>query len=263
MSYKKVIVIPARYASSRFPGKPLVRIKGHRLIYRVWSIAKAVQGIDEVYIATDHAKIQHHAREFGANVVMTTEHHNGTERCFAALSGLDEKPDLILNLQGDAVLTPPWILQTLVESMVANRDLDVATPATRINSDQYAAMHEAKLKGEVGGTMVVCDKALNAMYFSKRMIPYLRDTHMKGPPLYRHIGLYAYRYAALRDYYSRPVTPLEQLEGLEQLRWLENGQPIKIVLVDYKGRTTASIDSPDDVMRVERLIETQGECVPL
>lgn len=263
MSNKNIIIIPARYASSRFPGKPLTLIKGHSLIYRVWSIAKTIKGIDEVYIATDHSDIQKHALTFGANVVMTAEHNNGTERCFAALSSLEKKPDIILNLQGDAVLTPPFVLQALIDTMRANVTLGITTPATRMNSDHYFAMQEAKSKGEVGGTMVVCDKDLKAMYFSKCMIPYLRDPEMKSPPLYRHIGLYAYRYAALADYVSLSPTRLEKLEGLEQLRLLENGRSIKIVLVDYKGYTTASIDSPEDVIRVEQLIETQGECVPL
>ena len=124
-------------------------------------------------------------------------------------------------------------------------------------------MQKAKLKGEVGGTMVVCDKDLNAMYFSKSMIPYIRDTQIESPPLYRHIGLYAYRYSALKKYISLPPTPLEKLEGLEQLRVLENGKPIRVVLVDYKEHTHASIDSPEDVIRVEQLIEAEGELVPL
>jgi 3-deoxy-manno-octulosonate cytidylyltransferase (CMP-KDO synthetase) len=263
MQNKNVIIIPARYQSSRFPGKPLKLVKGHSLIYRVWSIAKTIKGVDEVYIATDHADIQTHALGFGAKVLMTKECNNGTERSFAALSLLANKPDIILNLQGDAVLTPPWVIQALIDAMITNPQLEITTPATLINKKQYSLMEKTKLKGEVGGTMVVCDKDLNAMYFSKSMIPYLRDTQMESPPLYRHIGLYAYRYAALKSYISLPSTPLEKLEGLEQLRVLENGKPIRVVLVDYKGHTHASIDSPEDVIRVEQLIETEGELVPL
>lgn len=264
MQNKNVIVIPARYQSSRFPGKPLTLIKGHSLIYRVWSIAKTIKGVDEVYIATDHADIQTHAVGFGAKVLMTgEEHRNGTERCFAALALLKNKPDIILNFQGDAVLTPPWVIQALIDAMMENACLEIITSATLISKEQYSAMQKAKLKGEVGGTMVVCDKDLNALYFSKSMIPYLRDKQMKSPALYRHIGLYAYRYSALEKYISLVPTPLEKLEGLEQLRILENGKPIRVVLVDYKGHTHASIDSPEDVIRVEQLIETEGELVPL
>jgi 3-deoxy-manno-octulosonate cytidylyltransferase (CMP-KDO synthetase) len=263
MQNKNFIIIPARYQSSRFPGKPLALIKGHSLIYRVWSIAKTIKGVDEVYIATDHVEIQTHALGFGAKVLMTEKCNNGTERIFAALALLTNKPEIILNLQGDAVLTPPWVVQALIDAMIANAKLEITTPATLINIEQYLLMQEAKLNGEVGGTMVVCDKDLNALYFSKSMIPYLRNTQMESPPLYRHIGLYAYRYSALEKYISLSPTPLEKLEGLEQLRILENGKPIRVVLVDYKGHTHASIDSPEDVIRVEQLIETEGELVSL
>lgn len=263
MPNKNIIVIPARYQSGRFPGKPLALIKGYSLIYRVWSIAKTIKGIDEVYIATDHPDIQTHAIGFGAKTLMTGKHNNGTERSFAALSLLKNKPDIILNLQGDAVLTPPWVIQDLIDTMMANIHLEITTPATLISKDEYSIMQTAKLKGEVGGTMVVCDKDLNALYFSKRMIPYLRDTQIESPPLYRHIGLYAYRYVALKQYISLSPTPLEKLEGLEQLRLLENGKQIRVVIVDYKGHTHASVDSPTDIIRVEQLIETEGELVPL
>lgn len=263
MQNKNIIIIPARYNSSRFPGKPLTLIRGHSLIYRVWCIAKTIRGVDEVYITTDDVEIQNHALGFGAKVLMTREHKNGTERSFAALSLLENRPEIILNLQGDAVLTPPWIIQALIDTMIANPQLEITTPATQIDRKQYSLMEKAKSKGEVGGTMVVCDKDLNAMYFSKSMIPYLRDEKMQSPPLYRHIGLYAYRYAALKTYVSLPQTPLEKSEGLEQLRVLENGQPIRVVLVDYKGHTHASIDSPEDVIRVEKLIGVEGELVAL
>jgi len=260
---KNVIIIPARYQSTRFPGKPLALIKGHSLIYRVWSIAKTIKGVDEVYIATDHVDIQNHALGFGAKVLMTENCHNGTERCFAALSLLPDKPKIVLNLQGDAVLTPPWVIQALINAMIADDQLEITTPAALISRKSYSLMKKAKLKGEVGGTMVVCDKDLNAMYFSKSMIPYLRNTQMESPPLYRHIGLYAYRYSALEKYIATPPTPLEKLEGLESLRILENGKPIRVILVDYKGHTHASVDSPEDIIRVEKLIEAEGELVEL
>ena len=258
---KNIIVIPSRYHSSRFPGKPLALIRGKSLIERVWTIAKAVKGIDEVYIATDDARIESHAAGFSAKVIVTDACENGTERVFQAINTLSITPDLILNLQGDAVLTPPAVIQPLVDAMLANQDLAIATPATLISRDEYTAMQAIKLKGEVGGTMVVCDKAQNALYFSKSMIPYLRETTGNSLALYRHIGLYAYRYAALKKYIGLEATPLEKLEGLEQLRALENGIPIRVVFVDYQGRTHASIDSPEDVARVEKIIEKEDELV--
>jgi 3-deoxy-manno-octulosonate cytidylyltransferase (CMP-KDO synthetase) len=258
----KTIIIPARYNSSRLPGKPLQLISGKSLIERVWTIAKSVKGIDEVYIATDDARIELHALEFSAKVMMTGNCPNGTERVFKLASDLKlQDNDWIINLQGDAVLTPPWVVQALLDATVNSYRLEIVTPATRITKAEYFAMQAAKLKGEVGGTMVVCDKVYNALYFSKSMIPYLRDSTIDNPPLYRHIGLYAYRFATLKKYNSLPPTVLEQIEGLEQLRALENGIPIRVVMVDYRGRTHGSIDSISDVREVEKVIEQEGELV--
>lgn len=259
---KTVIIIPARYNSTRFPGKPLENIKGKSLIYRTWSIAKSVNDIDEVYIATDHADIQKHAFNFGAEVIMTSDCPNGTERVFAATKHLMlREEDLIINLQGDAVLTPPWTIQALVNKMVEDNNLKIATLAVQITPKQYEEMKIAKMEGKVGGSMVVFDKNYNALYFSKSMIPYLRDSKIDKPPLFRHIGLYAYRFSSLKKYISLPVTALEEVEGLEQLRALENGLPIRVVIVDYKGRTHGSIDSPCDVALITRIIEKEGELV--
>jgi len=259
--YKNIIVIPARYHSSRFPGKPLALINGKSLLERVWSIAKLVTGIDEVYIATNDTRIESHAIGFSAKVIMTDDCDNGTERVFQAISALPVKPEVILNVQGDAVLTPPWVIQSLIDAMLCHPRLAIVTPATRITRDEYFAMQANKSKGEVGGTMVVCDKAHNALYFSKNMIPYLREANGDWLPLYRHIGLYAYRYTALKKYIGLAATPLEKIEGLEQLRALENGIPIRLVFVDYRGRTHASIDSPHDITRVEAIIGKEGELV--
>lgn len=259
---KTIIIIPARYNSSRLPGKPLRLITGKSLIERVWTIAKAVKGVDEVYIATDDTRIELHALEFSAKVMMTGDCFNGTERAFRLASDLKlQDDDWIINLQGDAVLTPPWVIQALLDATVNNACLEIVTPAVRITKDEYLVMQAAKLRGEVGGTMVVCDKAYNALYFSKSMIPYLRDSTIDNLTLYRHIGLYAYRFATLKKYISLPPSMLEQVEGLEQLRALENGIPIRVVIVDYRGRTHASIDNISDVIEVEKIIEQEGELV--
>ncbi|MDQ8039693.1 MAG: 3-deoxy-manno-octulosonate cytidylyltransferase [Rickettsiella sp.] len=260
---KNIIIIPARYNSSRFPGKPLVGIKGKSLIFRTWSIAMSVKSIDDVYIATDHVDIQKHAMNFGAKVIMTGNCPNGTERVFAATKKLAlQTNDLVINLQGDAVLTLPRVVQALVDSMIKNDSVLIGTLAVQITQSDYVAMQQSKLNGNVGGSMVVFDKKQNALYFSKSMIPYLRNTTLGILPLYRHIGLYAYRFSALKKYISLPATVLEKVEGLEQLRALENGIPIRVVIVDYKGRTHASIDSPNDVKQVERIIGKEGELIP-
>lgn len=257
-----VIVIPARYGSTRLPGKPLALIKGKSLLYRTWSIAKAIKHVDEVYIATDDSRIKDHAHSFGAKVIMTPDTcQNGTERAFAAVETLHPHPDIILNLQGDAVLTPPWAIQALLDKMFADPAIGLATTATQMNVDQYNKMLSSKINGRVGGTTVVFNKSDDALYFSKSMIPFLRDKTVHPLPVYRHIGLYVYRYPVLKEYLKLEPTPLEKTEGLEQLRALENGIPIKIVKVDYKGRTHWAVDSQEDIEAVEKIIDKEGELI--
>jgi 3-deoxy-manno-octulosonate cytidylyltransferase (CMP-KDO synthetase) len=257
-----IIVIPARYGSTRLPGKPLALIKDKSLLNRTWSIAKAIKHVDEVYVATDDSRIEEHAHSFGAKVIMTPEScMNGTERVLAAADTLSPRPDIILNLQGDAVLTPPWAIQALLDKMISDPTIGLATTATQMNIDQYNKMLESKMNGLVGGTTVVFDRNNDAMYFSKSMIPYLRDKTVKPLPVYRHIGLYVYRYTVLKKYLKLHPSPLEMTEGLEQLRALENGIPIKIVTVDYKGRTHWAVDSQEDIDIVEKIIDKEGELV--
>lgn len=259
---RTAIVIPARFGSTRFPGKPLALINGKSLLYRAWSIAKAIKHIDEVYIATDDSRIKEHAIDFGAQVIITSEHcENGTVRAFEAINHCNPVPDIILNLQGDAVLTPPWVIQPLLDVMLADPNIELATPATQMGIEQYNKMFTAKCSGIIGGTTVVFDKNNNALYFSKSMIPFMRDKTLKPLPIYRHIGLYAYRYATLKKYLALEPSPLELVEGLEQLRALENGIKIKVVVVDYKNRTHWAVDSPEDVAIVEKIISEEGELV--
>lgn len=259
---KAVIMIPARYGSARLPGKPLAMIRGKSLLQRTWSLAKAVNRIEQVYIATDDPRIEEHARSFGANVLMTPENCiNGTVRSYVAANALHPIPDIILNLQGDAVLTPPWVIQALVDVMLDNPAIELATTATQLSLDQYQQMQHSKLNGKVGGTTVVFDKKGHALYFSKSLIPFLRDTSITPLPIYRHIGLYIYRYQTLKKYVELPPSQLELAEGLEQLRALENGIPINVVTVDYKGRTHWAVDSQDDITMVEKIIGNEGELV--
>lgn len=257
-----IIVIPARYGSTRLPGKPLALIKGKSLLYRTWSIAKAVNHADEVYIATDDSRIKDHALTFGAKVIMTPENClNGTERAFAAIETLSQRPDIILNLQGDAVLTPPWAIQALLDKMINDPSIGLATTAMQMNIEQYDNMLSSKMRGLVGGTTVVFNHNDDALYFSKSMIPYVRDKTINPLPVYRHIGLYIYRYPILKEYLNLQPTPLEKVEGLEQLRALENGIPIKIVKIDYRGRTHWAVDSQDDIVTVEKIIDKEGELI--
>lgn len=261
-----LIVIPARYASTRYPGKPLVELKGcngqaKSLIRRSWDAAMAVSGIDRVVVATDDDKISNAAKAFGAEVVMTSEDcANGTERCADTLARLSGDYDIVVNLQGDAPLTPHWFVQDLVSAMQRDPDVMVATPVLRCDADALAGFLEDRRNGRVGGTTAVFEKSGRAMYFSKEVIPYTGrpydDTEVI--PVFHHVGVYAYRPQALAQYPKWQAGPLETLEGLEQLRFMENGWPVQCVQVDGKGRAFWELNNPEDVERIERKLAEMG-----
>lgn len=254
-----MIVIPARYGSTRFPGKPLALIKGKSLLNRTWSIAKAVSGVDEVIVATDDERVAEYATAFGANVEMTSSGcRNGTERTLAALAGVKPVPNIVINLQGDAVLTPPWVIESLVKALKEDPHATMATPAVKILPVQYEELAKRKAQDGASGTMVVFDRDYNALYFSKALIPYMRNKK-DDLPMYRHVGIYGFRYPMLERFVQLAPTPLEETEGLEQLRVLENGFSIKVVIVDYRGRTSWSVDTPEDARIAEQIIEREGE----
>ena len=259
---KTLIAIPARYASTRYPGKPLVTLKGpdgeKTLIRRSWEAATAVQGIDRVVVATDHARIADHAAGFGAEVVMTSsDARNGTERCAEVAVKLPGY-DLIVNLQGDAPLTPAWFVEHLVAGMAADPQADIATPVLRCDGRAVAGFLADRRAGRVGGTTAVFGEHGRALYFSKEVIPYTgRDYAPDEPtPVFHHVGVYAYRPAALAAYPSWPIGPLETLEGLEQLRFLEQGRPVLCVEVEAKGRQFWELNNPSDVAIIESMLAT-------
>ncbi|MFT4792325.1 MAG: 3-deoxy-manno-octulosonate cytidylyltransferase (CMP-KDO synthetase) [Paracoccaceae bacterium] len=259
------IVIPARYASSRYPGKPLVALRGANgvaksLIRRSWDAACTARGVDRVVVATDDDRIADHARGFGAEVVMTPDTcRNGTERCAAALPALDGV-DLVVNLQGDAPLTPPWFVEALIEGMADASGFAAATPVLRCDAEAHRRFVEDRAAGRVGGTTAVFDRHGRALYFSKEVIPYTGRmfTDDQPCPVFHHVGVYAYRPDALRAYASWPEGGLEGWEGLEQLRFLENGAAVKCVEVDGKGRAFWELNNPVDVDRVELALREAG-----
>lgn len=257
---KTLIAIPARYASTRYPGKPLVTLRGpdgeKTLIRRSWEAAMAVKGIDRVVVSTDDDRIADHARAFGAEVVMTSsDAQNGTERCAevaAKLRGFD----VVVNLQGDAPLTPAWFVEDLLKGLAANPEAVIATPVLRCDGRAVSGFLADRRAGRVGGTTAVFGAGGRALYFSKEVIPYTgRDYAPDEPtPVFHHVGVYAYRPAALVDYPSWPVGPLEQLEGLEQLRFLENGRNVLCVEVEAQGREFWELNNPSDVAVIERML---------
>lgn len=259
---KIAIVIPARFGSKRLPGKPMVKVAGISLLERVWRIAKAVDGVSGVYVATDDERVADHARSFGAEPILTpSDVATGTDRVRAALHSMDNPPDAAINLQGDAVLTPPWVVQALVDAFHADPSTGMVTAAVRCSWKQLAEIQELKSHSPTSGTLVTMDKFGRALYFSKTIIPYLRTQTFETPPVHRHIGIYGYTKAVLDELASLEQTPLEIAEQLEQLRALENGIPIKVALVDYQGRTHGSVDTPEDIPVVEEIIAREGELV--
>lgn len=257
---KTLIAIPARYASTRYPGKPLVSLRGpdgdKTLIRRSWEAAMAVRGIDRVVVATDDDRIADHARAFGAEVVMTSsDARNGTERVAEVATHLPGF-DVIVNLQGDAPLTPPWFVEDLVAGLAADSQADIATPVLRCDGAALSGFRADRRAGRVGGTTAVFGQAGRALYFSKEVIPYTgRDYADDEPtPVFHHVGVYAYRPAALAAYSSWPIGPLETLEGLEQLRFLEQGRRVLCVEVEARGRKFWELNNPTDVAVLESML---------
>jgi 3-deoxy-manno-octulosonate cytidylyltransferase (CMP-KDO synthetase) len=261
-----LIAIPARYASSRYPGKPLVALKGaggrsQMLIERSWRAAMSVSGVDRVVVATDDDRIRTAAEGFGAEVVMTSEAcANGTERCAEALEALGGPYDIVVNLQGDAPLTPPWFVEGLIEGLRGAPDAEIATPVLRCDGATLNGFLQDRKAGRVGGTTAVFGAQNQGLYFSKEVIPYTNVPYDDDAdtPVFHHVGVYAYRPAALAAYPGWPVGPLEQLEGLEQLRFLENGRQILCVEVEARGRQFWELNNPADVPRIEKMMAQMG-----
>ncbi len=257
-----LVAIPARYASTRYPGKPLVALRGadgtaKTLIQRSWEAAVSVRGIDRVVVATDDQRIADAATGFGAEVVMTSpDCANGTERCAETLANLGQDFDIVVNLQGDAPLTPAWFVEELVQGLRANPQAMVATPVLRTDGRALNGFLQDRRAGRVGGTTAVFGADKTALYFSKEVIPYTgkRYQDTDETPVFHHVGVYAYRPDALRAYATWPAGPLEQLEGLEQLRFLERGLPVLCVEVAARGRQFWELNNPEDVPRIEAML---------
>ena len=259
-----LIAIPARYASTRYPGKPLVSLKGpdgdKTLIRRSWEAAMAVRGVDRVVVATDDDRIADHARTFGAEVVMTSSAaQNGTERC-AEVAALLQGFDMVVNLQGDAPLTPAWFVEDLIAGLLADPGADIATPVLRCDGRALNGFLADRRAGRVGGTTAVFGAGMRGLYFSKEVIPYTGKIYADTDetPVFHHVGVYAYRPAALAAYPNWPVGPLETLEGLEQLRFLENGRQVLCVEVQAKGRQFWELNNPSDVAVIEAMMAAAG-----
>lgn len=256
-----VIFIPARYASMRYPGKPLVELVGasgekKTLIQRAWEAAKTVPGVDNIYVLTDDTRIADVATNFGAEVLITSaEARNGTERCSEGLSQLGYEPSAVINLQGDAPLTPHWFVEALMAVMA--KGAQMATPVLKCDSDMLSNFIADRKDGRVGGTTVVMRNDQSALYFSKEVLPYIAELQ-EPPQVWHHVGVYAYTPNALRAYKKWEEGPLERAEGLEQLRFLENGVQVTCVPVEANNRVFWELNNPIDVSRIEKILKKEG-----
>ena len=239
-------IIPARYASTRFPAKPLAMLGGKMVVERVY---RQVEGVlDDVVVATDDERIEQAVRQFGGKVVMTsTSHRSGTDRCYEALTKVGaDRFDVVVNVQGDEPFIQPQQLQTVCQCF-DDPTVDIATLVKPFSvADGYAALENAN------SPKVVVNNRMEALYFSRSIIPYLRgkdrEEWLPNHTYYKHIGLYAYRTDVLRRITSLPQGDLERAESLEQLRWLENGYKIKVGITHVE---TIGIDTPEDLQRAE------------
>jgi len=249
-------VVPARYASSRLPGKPLVSLAGKPMIQHVWERVRRAQKVSRVLVATDDERIRRAVTEFGGEAVMTrAEHRSGTERLAeVAASAASSGAEIFVNVQGDEPLIEPAAVDAAVAILLEDSSVEVATLAVPIAT--------------VGDVMdpnvvkVVLDFEGNALYFSRAPIPWIRDTASGGagfgPPAgsthLKHLGLYVFRRRALLEFPTFPQGELEKLEQLEQLRWLENGYKIRVVETTHDS---VSVDVTEDIARVEKLLQAQ------
>lgn len=261
------IIIPARYASTRYPGKPLATLKGangvkRSLIERTILAAQATsQGAIPIYVATDDDRIAAEATRLGTDVIMTDETcQNGTERVAQAVDRAGIGADIIVNLQGDAPLTPPHFITDLIAAMRADPSAQIATPCLQCDAETVKNLLVDRSQGRVGATTVVFNVHKDALYFSKEVLPFTNGQGVVDGvvPVFHHVGIYAYRPAALTAYGTWPAGPLERLEGLEQLRFLENGHPIRMVQVHAPGAKFWELNNPSDVPLIEGYLAQTG-----
>lgn len=244
-------IIPARYASTRFPAKPLANLGGKMVIQRVYEQVTSV--LNDAIVATDDVRIADAVNAFGGKVVMTsTSHKSGTDRCFEAYTKTPGDFDVIINIQGDEPFIQPVQLQAIMDCFKDPQTQIATLVKPFIPSDGYDALEN------VNSPKVVVNKNMQALYFSRSIIPYFRNKDRKdwltGHTYYKHIGLYAYRADVLREITSLPQSPLEITESLEQLRWLENGYVIKVGISEVE---TIGIDTPEDLEKAEAFLAKQ------
>lgn len=249
---KFIGIIPARYASTRFPGKPLADMDGKPMIQRVYE--QVIQAVDEVCVATDDERIEAAVKAFGGKVVMTSDkHRSGTDRCFEAYQKIGKGFDVVINIQGDEPFIHPEQIET-IKSCFTDEQVQIATLVKSFLPDDD---FESTLFNP-NSPKVVVNKKMEAMYFSRSIIPYIRGKQytewLPSHTFYKHIGMYAYRADVLAEITALPQSTLELAESLEQLRWLENGYKIKVGITRQE---TIGIDTPEDLLKALEVLRNR------
>jgi 3-deoxy-manno-octulosonate cytidylyltransferase (CMP-KDO synthetase) len=238
-------IIPARYASTRFPAKPLADISGKSMIQRVYEQAKKSSSLAKVVVATDHQEIYNHVKSFGGEVAMTREDHpSGTDRCFEAVSQQKEKYDYVINIQGDEPFIKPEQIDLIASKLDGKTEI-----ATLVK-----AITDVEQLFNANVVKAVVSKEMKALYFSRATIPHLRNVSqeqwIEKQKFFKHIGMYAYRSDILKELIQLEVSSLEKAESLEQLRWVENGFSITVAETMLE---TLGIDTPEDLLKAIEL----------
>lgn len=251
LNMKVIAIIPARYASTRFPGKPLAMLGGKTVIQRVWEQVSRV--IDDVAVATDDRRIADAVEAFGGRAVMTSpDHRSGTDRCYEACCKIGGEYDVVVNVQGDE----PFIAPSQIRALTACFDDERTDIATLVKP--FAPSDGIEALENPNSPKVVLDSESRAVYFSRSVIPYLRGVErsewLARHTFYKHIGMYAFRREVLREVTSLPQSSLEKAESLEQLRWIENGYKIGVGITDVE---TVGIDTPEDLVRAEEFLHAR------
>jgi len=268
---KLAIAIPARYGSTRFPGKPLAEIAGKTMLQRVIEIArKAAEPYENIiiFVTSEDKRIVEHTTDLGEICITTPPScATGSDRVLSAIRQLDDWPDFVVNLQGDAPFTPPSVIQKMISTYIENPRLEVVTPVHHLSWADLDRLRTRKARTPFSGTTATINNEGRALWFSKNVIPAIRkeeDMRKEAPlsPVYQHMGLYGFRSDILEKFCRLEQGTYEALEGLEQLRMLENDIRIQTIETDIdEGMIQSGVDSPEDIERAEQHIAKYGEII--
>jgi len=257
---RTLAIIPARYASTRFPGKPLALLRGKPVIQWVWERVSAIGAVTDAVVATDDERILQAVQQFGGRAMMTSDRHrSGTDRCGEVLQALEAGVrgyDVVVNVQGDEPFVDARQIETLLAAFDAPVSVSTSHPAVEIASLMCPIRSQEELLSP-NNVKVVCNQQGDALYFSRQPIPYMRgveqDQWLEKGDYYKHVGIYAFRAEVLKQVVTLPAAALEVSESLEQLRWLANGYRIRMCVTDH---TNIGIDTPEDLKEAERKLST-------